>query len=46
MYEHSEHIKTGRVDTVVFNLNQIKQRSFFGTLDMEQSQNLESLTNI
>ena len=30
-YEDSENIKTDRVDTVVFNLHQIKQRNFFGT---------------
>ena len=31
-YEDSENIKTDRVTTVVFNLNQIKQKNFFGTL--------------
>ena len=29
-YEDLENIKTNRVDTVVFNLHQIKQRTFFG----------------
>ena len=30
-YEDSENIKTDRVNTVVFNLHQIKRRAFFGT---------------
>ena len=30
-YEDSENIKTDRVNTVVFNLNQFKERNFFGT---------------
>ena len=29
-YEDSENIKTDLVDTVVFNLHEIKQRNFFG----------------
>ena len=31
-YEDSEDIKTNRVNAVVFNLHQIKQMNFFGTL--------------
>ena len=28
-YEDSENIKAGRVNTVVFNLHQVKRRAFF-----------------
>ena len=31
MYKDSENIKTDLVNTVVFNLDQIKRRTFFGT---------------
>ena len=30
-YEVSENVKTGRVNTVAFNLHRIKQMNFFGT---------------
>ena len=30
-YEDSENMKIDRVNTVVFNLHQLKQRNFFGT---------------
>ena len=36
-YANSENIKTDSVDTVVFNLHQIKQRNFFGTPDSHVS---------
>ena len=31
MYEDSENVKADRINTVVFNLHQIKRQAFFGT---------------
>ena len=41
MYGNSENIKTDRVNTVVFNLNQVKRRASFGTPGKLAFQNLK-----